>query len=116
MIFLFAEYRIVHYIFNLNFDHFECGNSSVGRAQSRFVGTDVIGECTIFINAGIAQLVERNLAKVDVAGSSPVSRSKVHSFRVDFFYLALYPSGLRGRSAKPLFVGSNPTGASQKLQ
>ncbi len=27
------------------------------------------------ITAGIAQLVERNLAKVDVAGSSPVSRS-----------------------------------------
>ena len=27
--------------------------------------------------AGIAQLVERNLAKVDVAGSSPVSRSIV---------------------------------------
>jgi hypothetical protein len=26
-------------------------------------------------NAGIAQLVERNLAKVDVAGSNPVSRS-----------------------------------------
>ncbi len=26
-------------------------------------------------NAGIAQLVERNLAKVEVAGSSPVSRS-----------------------------------------
>ncbi len=26
--------------------------------------------------AGIAQLVERNLAKVDVAGSSPVSRSQ----------------------------------------
>jgi hypothetical protein len=25
-------------------------------------------------HAGIAQLVERNLAKVDVAGSSPVSR------------------------------------------
>ena len=25
--------------------------------------------------AGIAQLVERNLAKVEVAGSSPVSRS-----------------------------------------
>jgi hypothetical protein len=28
-----------------------------------------------FTNAGIAQLVERNLAKVDVAGSNPVSRS-----------------------------------------
>ena len=27
------------------------------------------------LNAGIAQLVERNLAKVDVAGSNPVSRS-----------------------------------------
>jgi hypothetical protein len=26
-------------------------------------------------NAGIAQLVERNLAKVEVAGSNPVSRS-----------------------------------------
>ena len=26
-------------------------------------------------HAGIAQLVERNLAKVDVAGSNPVSRS-----------------------------------------
>ena len=25
--------------------------------------------------AGVAQLVERNLAKVDVAGSNPVSRS-----------------------------------------
>jgi hypothetical protein len=28
-----------------------------------------------FCFAGIAQLVERNLAKVEVAGSSPVSRS-----------------------------------------
>ncbi len=28
-------------------------------------------------HAGIAQLVERNLAKVDVAGSSPVSRFEV---------------------------------------
>src|SRR5271163_4412707 len=27
--------------------------------------------------------------------------------------LARYPSGLRGRSAKPLFVGSNPTRASR---
>ena len=28
-----------------------------------------------FRSAGIAQLVERNLAKVEVAGSSPVARS-----------------------------------------
>ena len=31
-------------------------------------------------HAGIAQLVEHNLAKVGVAGSSPVSRSLVRSF------------------------------------
>ncbi len=28
-----------------------------------------------FFNAGVAQLVERDLAKVEVAGSNPVSRS-----------------------------------------
>ena len=37
------------------------------------------------LNAGIAQLVERNLAKVDVAGSSPVSRSS-ESTEVDFIF------------------------------
>ena len=31
-------------------------------------------------SAGIAQLVERHLAKVDVAGSSPVSRSLNRNF------------------------------------
>ena len=36
-------------------------------------------------NAGVAQLVERNLAKVDVAGSSPVSRSKIPISR-DFYF------------------------------
>ena len=35
----------------------------------------VLSEYIFHANAGIAQLVERNLAKVDVAGSSPVSRS-----------------------------------------
>jgi hypothetical protein len=29
-------------------------------------------------SAGVTQLVECNLAKVDVAGSNPVSRSKAH--------------------------------------
>ncbi len=28
-------------------------------------------------NAGVAQLVERNLAKVEVTGSNPVTRSKL---------------------------------------
>ena len=47
-------------------------------------------------------MVEHNLAKVGVAGSSPVSRST--------------PGGvakwLRRRSAKPLFIGSIPIAAS----
>ena len=33
-------------------------------------------ELFCFINAGVAQLVERHLAKVEVAGSSLVSRSE----------------------------------------
>jgi hypothetical protein len=37
--------------------------------------------------AGIAQLVERNLAKVEVAGSSPVSRSFLLS--IAFLYSLL---------------------------
>ena len=42
--------------------------------------------CAIGI-AGVAQLVERNLAKVDVAGSNPVSRLKLNlalPFRFNF--------------------------------
>ena len=36
--------------------------------------------------AGIAQLVERDLAKVEVTGSSPVTRSKLkRSFGASFF-------------------------------
>ena len=30
-----------------------------------------------YIHAGVAHLVERHLAKVEVAGSSPVARSKL---------------------------------------
>ena len=33
------------------------------------------GAAIVVRSAGIAQLVERNLAKVEVAGSSPVARS-----------------------------------------
>ncbi len=35
----------------------------------------------MFGDAGIAQLVERNLAKVEVAGSSPVARSDARKGR-----------------------------------
>ena len=61
------------------------GCSSVGRAlewHSRGQGFDsphlhgfAVGRERLFVFAGIAQLVEHNLAKVGVAGSSPVSRS-----------------------------------------
>jgi hypothetical protein len=37
------------------------------------------------VYAGIAQLVERNLAKVEVAGSNPVSRSNLYHFSYNFF-------------------------------
>jgi hypothetical protein len=68
-----------------------CGNSSVGRAQpchgcggapslarDRDSSGLVSTKC-----AGIAQLVERNLAKVEVASSNLVSRSKVSPERLD---------------------------------
>ena len=37
-------------------------------------------------SAGVAQLVEHDLAKVGVAGSSPVSRSNKKSCASSFFY------------------------------
>ncbi len=57
-----------------------------------------------YSKAGIAQLVEHHVANVNVAGSSPVSRS--------FFILGGVAKWLRQRSAKPLFSGSNPLAAS----
>ncbi len=38
-------------------------------------------------------MVERNLAKVDVAGSSPVSRSTLKSTFVDFIVLSQFFNG-----------------------
>ena len=43
-----------------------------------------------FRNARVAQLVERDLAKVEAAGSSPVSR---FSYALDFPGLFLYAKG-----------------------
>ncbi len=40
-----------------------------------------------FFNAGVAQLVEHHVANVNVAGPSPVSRSKVIHIKVDFLFL-----------------------------
>ena len=63
-------------------------------------------------------MVERDLAKVDVAGSTPVSRSKFSEEEPRSREGSFHPAIRRGtqvvreRSAKPLYVGSIPTRAS----
>ncbi len=55
-----------------------CGSSSVGRAsafQAEGRGFESRFPLEIVLSAGVAQLVERQLPKLRVAGSSPVSRS-----------------------------------------
>ena len=56
--------------------------------------------------SGNNSVVECNLAKVEVAGSNPVSRS---------IFLWRHSQVVRQRSAKPLFSGSNPDAASNEL-
>ena len=56
-------------------------------------------------------MVECDLAKVDVAGSSPVSRSRLPEAQACPFRRR-GSQVVRQRSAKPLFVGSIPTRAS----
>ena len=53
-------------------------------------------------SSGSGSVVERHLAKVNVAGSTPVSRS---------FYCRRHSQTVRRRSAKPLFIGSTPFAA-----
>src|SRR5437868_14471290 len=58
----------------------------------------VIFTVALSLLAGIAQLVEHNLAKVGVAGSSPVSRSRFFSGSVSLCPLAhRSPLGWRNR-------------------
>ncbi len=67
--------------------------------------------------AGLAQLVARNLAKVEVAGSNPVARSM--NFRpvsIGLFYTASsarWPSG-KAEACKAFIPGSNPGLASSE--
>ena len=106
-------------------------------------GPCVCGKCGIFLYsnssaAGIAQLVERHLAKVNVAGSNPVSRSvledaccladaprdvsgskSISSPSYDYrtgFCLWRRTQVVRERSAKPLCGGSSPPGASKQVK
>ena len=79
----------------------QCGNSSVGRAQpcpkkKRCQPWQGDINAKLQSNAEIAQLVEHNLAKVGVASSSLVFRSKVKIAIAIFF---LYQLVERGRLA-----------------
>ena len=71
--------------------------------------------------AGIAQLVEHNLAKVGVAGSSPVSRSEERAVRagkdgkVTAEHVAGWSSLVARRAHNPEVVGSNPTPATADI-
>jgi hypothetical protein len=73
--------------------------------------------CKIRETSGSSSVVERDLAKVDVAGSTPVSRSRVllEKPRAGEGFFNVPGRGtqvVRERSAKPLYVGSIPTRAS----
>ena len=61
-------------------------------------------------------MVERDLAKVEVAGSSPVIRSKQMGFgNPKPVFIRRHSQAVRQRSAKPLFPGPIPGGASRKI-
>ena len=63
------------------------------------------------LSADLAHLVERDLAKVEVAGSSPVIRS-TEDRQARSSYIRRHSQVVRPRSAKPLSIGSNPIGTS----
>ena len=65
-------------------------------------------------DAGLAQLVARNLAKVEVAGSNPVARSMIYpaGFTIGLFNTAKWPSG-KAEACKAFIPGSNPGFASR---
>ena len=73
-------------------------------------GAGLVGDGgTITLQADVAQLVERNLAKVEVAGSIPVVRST--GGPVPPVFSATWPSG-KARVCKTLYPGSIPGVAS----
>ena len=85
-----------------------------GTENPRVVGSIPTGGTR---NADLAHLVERRLAKAKVAGSSPVIRStkraRNEKNRVRNF-IRRHSQAVRQRSAKPLFPGPIPGGASKK--
>ena len=67
-------------------------------------------------DAGVAHPVERHLAKVEVASSSLVTRSKNNKERQlrSLIYIRCRGQVVRQRSAKPSFPSSNLGGTSKK--
>ena len=64
--------------------------------------------------AGLAHLVERHLAKVEVASSSLVTRSRKRCTTDVQRSIRRHSQEVRQRSAKPLFTSSNLVGASKE--
>ncbi len=89
-----------------------------GTENPRVVGSIPTGGTNISLipPADLAHLVERDLAKVEVAGSSPVIRSSLRARGTESICpstnIRRHSQVVRQRSAKPLFLGSNPSVAS----
>ena len=82
-----------------------------GTENPRVVGSIPTGGTTGY--ADLAHLVERHLAKVEVASSSLVIRSIFYMPKILFSAARYLSQVVRPRSAKPLCPGSNPGGTSK---
>ena len=69
--------------------HFFCFGQIAQSVEQRTENPRVGGSIpSLTTNAGIAQLIERRLAKAKVTGLSPASRSiRINPVRVDFFFV-----------------------------
>ena len=85
--------------------------------RSEKIRLDKRQNCDIIISllskCGSSSVVEHNLAKVGVAGSSPVVRSIAFPDRLDGPFSAKWPSG-KAEACKAFTPGSNPGFASRQ--
>ena len=91
----------------------------LGRHYKRHTEASIVAKYVNSHYADLAHLVERHLAKVEVAGSSPVIRSnkkqEITAMQViSCFIIRRQSQAVRQRSAKPLFISSILIGASSK--
>ncbi len=90
-----------------------CFWPGVGANPSGAIDFALLPEATDPVNADVAQLVARNLAKVQVAGSTPVVRSIRKVEMVSD--LVEWPRG-EARDCKSRYTGSNPVSTSNYLK